>query len=171
MGRKLKPLPATALAAKPKRNVAEQEARRTFIWNLILAGADTRTIRSQVLDKYHVGKGTIEDDVRLLRAEASRHYEEQRKDMLAVSIQKLDRIALELRQTAREAGEAGERAVKVSALAAARQTEKDIMQIAGLVVQKQEVTGVIGNLNLNVEATPADIAAFRKALENAGTSL
>ena len=104
MGRKLKPLPPTALAAKPKRNVAEQEARRTFIWNLILAGADTRTIRSQVLEKYHVGKGTIEDDVRLLRAEASRHFEEQRKDMLAVSIQKLDRIALELRQTAQEAG-------------------------------------------------------------------
>lgn len=152
MGRRLKPLPPSDIK-KPQRNVAQQEKRRTFIWNLLLAGADVRTIRGEVGATFHVGKDTIEDDVRLLRAEATAHFEVERMDMLAVTLQQLDRIAVELRQAAQDARRAGQHASRVAALSAASKTLKDKAQIAGLIVDRHEVRGEIATLNLNVDAT------------------
>ena len=160
----MKPLPPTA--KPPVRKQAEIDARRTFIWNLMLEGADIRTIRAQVADKYGVGKDAVEDDVRVLRDEATRLFQEEREHLAARYLAQLDRIALQFKQAAQDAKQEGDLAARNAALAGARQTVKDMASLAGVLQPQQvQVTGAIAHGV--VAADPAQMTAFVRALEHA----
>lgn len=165
MGRPMKPLPASA-RSKLKKNVAEQEARLSFIWNLMLEGADIRTIRAHVFEKFGVGKDTVEDDVRSLRDEATRIFKEEREHLAARYLAQLDRIALQFKQAAQDAKQEGDLAARNAALAGARQTVKDMASLAGVLQPQQvQVTGAIAHA---VAAVDTDqMRDFVRALEHA----
>jgi hypothetical protein len=179
-------------STKPTRSVERIESRRTIVWQYMLQGGDALSISRALAGTEHaMSRDTIEDDIKALRAEATTLFEAERKDMAAMAIAKLNRIQQQLERTATlaETG-GGEREVddikdgkkvkrtifrikpslhaKATALAAARQVVMDAAKIAGVVVEKQEHSGAVMNMNLNAEATPAEMQAFVGALNQAG---
>jgi len=165
MPRKLK------IPAKPKpptKKVAEISARRTAVWRLMLKGVtNNESLREQLKKQdppYDVSIDTICDDKRHLRAESLATAKEDREYETELAKARLDHIQMEFEKTAEDADRRGEGRTKVAAMQGARQTVMDRSKVAGIIVEKQEVSG---GLDLHAPVPPEKLAAIKKALGRA----
>lgn len=161
----------------------------------MLSGASNAYIQAALEKNGHaVSIKTIIQDKKELDAEAMETFASERAALTARKLAYLDRIARKLETTAQQA-EAGipdgtywieverdgaktmeERTrwkvrpsllAKVQALGALNKVILDSAKLAGLVVEKQEHSGVITNRNVDAEASQEDIAAARRAIDEA----
>ena len=153
---------------RPTRNVAIIDARRSIIWELMLrGGSDNSTILATLRNHeppFDVSVDTIMDDKKFLDAEAEQHFASERKSLASRYLSKLERLHREQERLAAELPP-GSRSLILSAIGT---TIMNQAKLSGVLVDKQEVSGRVTNVNLNGDLTPEEkLKAVKLALRNA----
>ncbi len=169
MTRRRKPIPQ-GTDVTPSRNRAHVELRRSLIYKLALAGYRNAEIQEALARHNPPIKADIDTiilDKKAAEHEAIERQRAKRDHLTDSALAELEEMKTQAMQAAMIARGNGQMRDHVGALKEARSALMDHAKLAGILVERQEVQGAIANLNVNTEATPDQLSAFRKALRRA----
>jgi hypothetical protein len=154
----------------PSRNRAHVELRRSLVYKLALAGyrnAEIQDALARHVPPIKVDIDTIIIDKKAAEHEAIERQRAKREHLADSALAELEEMKTQALQAAIIARGAGNLQTHVQALKEARTSLMDYAKLAGILVERQEVQGAVANLNVNTEAMPEQLGAFRKALRRA----
>lgn len=151
---------------EPQRAIEKQLARRRIIYDCLLLGVkDNAGILHALAQKgCGVSEKTMIKDREAVRTEIREAYKQESRELTEDIVMELDGIAKQSQLIASDIKYSGH--VKVQALGQKKEALVAKSKLLGLVVEKQEHSGSVTNVNLNREVSKDEAREFVKALKD-----